>query len=172
MMRKMQQKEISEKKKTEKQTLIRLAEAELCEGPSEAVDEEEKERIRKRQAGTAVTEESFYEWKRKFDQEMNASLVADAPGSMAAGTGLLEDTSSPDESRPTGKQWFQMQTDKNYDDEEEEDDGGQQEASVEEAEGDDDGSENDDSDYDSSDLLDEDEEEGDDSSVDNESHEV
>jgi hypothetical protein len=34
-----------------------------------AVDKDEEERIRRRQAGTAVTIDSFMAWKKSFDEE-------------------------------------------------------------------------------------------------------
>ena len=43
---------------------------------SSEVDPEEEERMRKRQAGHAVTVEVFHEWKKKFDAERRALKIA------------------------------------------------------------------------------------------------
>jgi hypothetical protein len=59
-----------------------------------SIDPEELERIRKRQAGQAVTIEAFMEWKIKFEAEMLALKIAEH---------------GPDkekDDRPTGKQLF------------------------------------------------------------------
>jgi hypothetical protein len=40
-----------------------------------AIDKEEEERIRKRQAGTAVTIETFMAWKATFDEEQRLLLL-------------------------------------------------------------------------------------------------
>ena len=60
-----------------------------------SVDPEELERIRKRQAGQAVTVEAFMEWKMKFEAEMLALKIAQH--------GLID---KDKDDRPTGKQLF------------------------------------------------------------------
>ena len=41
-------------------------------------DREEEERIRKRQAGTAMSVETFLAWKEKFEKEMSEKAEAEA----------------------------------------------------------------------------------------------
>jgi hypothetical protein len=60
-----------------------------------SVDPEELERIRKRQAGQAVTIEAFMEWKMKFEAEMLALKIAQH--------GAID---KDKDDRPTGKQLF------------------------------------------------------------------
>ena len=48
------------------------------------MDPEEEERIRRRQAGTQVTPESFLAWKQRFDAEMLAIKMASDPSSVIA----------------------------------------------------------------------------------------
>lgn len=51
------------------------------------MDPEEEERIRRRQAGTQVTPETFYIWKQKFDEEQlqNEPMKEAASSSAAIG---------------------------------------------------------------------------------------
>lgn len=98
MMRRMQQQEVQRKAIAEKAAIFAAADAEV-KAKSEAIDEAELERIRKRQAGTAVTVESFMAWKKKFEEEMNA-LKATARTN-EGNNGELEKLS--------GKQWFLAQ---------------------------------------------------------------
>jgi len=92
MMRRMQQKDAVEKKKADRAAVGAAADSEM---KADIVDPEEQERIRKRQAGTQVTLESFIEWKTKFDAEMKA----------LAEQGKKVVVVDVDE-RPTGKQLF------------------------------------------------------------------
>eukprot|EP01037_Dinobryon_pediforme_P020436 gene20436-21060_t len=77
---------------------------------SEEVDLAELERIRKRQAGTQVTVESFNAWKAQFDEEMKqlqlAALLKSLGGTAAAAKQELLDDAL--HNRPTGKQLFLM----------------------------------------------------------------
>lgn len=41
----------------------------------QSIDKEEEERIRRRQAGTAVTIESFMAWKAAFDEEQRLAAL-------------------------------------------------------------------------------------------------
>ena len=91
MMRRMQQKDVAEKKKADKAAISAAADSEM---KADQNDPEEQERIRKRQAGTQVTLETFIEWKIKFDAEMKA--IADAGKKIVV---EIDD-------RPTGKQYF------------------------------------------------------------------
>ena len=97
MMRRMQQKESVEKKKADKAAVGAAADSELKDN---LLDPEEQERIRKRQAGTQVTLESFIEWKVKFEAEMKALAEQ--------GKKVVIATEADD--RPTGKQLFLMNT--------------------------------------------------------------
>lgn len=92
MMRRMQAKDAVEKKKQDKAAIGAAADSEM---KADIIDPEEQERIRKRQAGTQVTLESFIEWKTKFDAEMKA----------LAEQGKKVVVAEVDE-RPTGKQMF------------------------------------------------------------------
>jgi hypothetical protein len=78
MMLRMQNKEIEEKRKVSvKEDASKLSYA-LPGGDYDdelAIDKEEQERLRKRQAGNAVNPESFAAWKKKFDEEMRDNLV-------------------------------------------------------------------------------------------------
>ena len=67
MMRRMQQKDIQQKKQSDKAAVKAAADSEFRE---DEVDPAELERIRKRQEGTQVTAESFAKWKIAFDEEM------------------------------------------------------------------------------------------------------
>lgn len=108
MMRRIQQKEVIAKKEQEKAAVKEAADS---ESKSEQVDLQELERIRKRQAGTQVTVESFMAWKAAFDEEMRQQALAQkfqALGGTAAALAkhdLLEDGLL---SRATGKQLFLM----------------------------------------------------------------
>lgn len=68
-------------------------------------DEEEEERIRKRQAGTPMTAESFAAWKLAFDKEMD--LKAEEEARMGTSSGVMT-TAEKEEfyAKPTGKQLF------------------------------------------------------------------
>lgn len=130
MMRRMQQKDMQQKKQIEKQAIKAAADSEFQE---EFVDPAELERIRKRQEGTAVTLESFNAWKKEFDEEMalkelealraagpNATNALNALTSIivtsgaqaeeglsaAANTALLMEAFLAGDGRPTGKQYF------------------------------------------------------------------
>ena len=120
MMRRMQQKDMQQKKETEKAAIKHAADSEFKEV---VVDQAELERIRKRQAGTAVTVETFNKWKAAFDEEMAlkeleniragagsglAPLAAVTVGAVEEGSlaakAALETLAS--DGRPTGKQFF------------------------------------------------------------------
>ena len=103
MMRRMQQKDQVEKKKADKAAISAAADSEL---KADMIDPEEQERIRKRQAGTQVTLESFNEWKIKFDAEMKALAEQNKKVVISE----LED-------RPTGKQLFLLNKVKDDDEE-------------------------------------------------------
>lgn len=130
MMRRMQQKDLQQKKQTEKQAIKALADSEFQE---ESVDPAELERIRKRQEGTAVTLESFNKWKKEFEEEMAVkemeTLRAAGPNATnalnplaaitvtsgsqaeegmasAANLALLMESFLAGDGRPTGKQYF------------------------------------------------------------------
>lgn len=92
MMRRMQQKDVEVKKKAAKAAIIEAAESESKE---KVEDPAELERIRKRQAGTVVTIETFNEWKARFEAEQRA--LADV-----GGKGDVRDI----EDRLSGKQLF------------------------------------------------------------------
>lgn len=89
MMRRMTQKDVVEKKKEIKAAVAMAADRELSKGVD---DEEEQDRIRKRQAGTMVTVESFMKWKEAFESEQRA-LFGDKE-------------KETDGDKPTGKQLF------------------------------------------------------------------
>ena len=93
MMRKAQQKELEAKKREERAALASQADKEKN---AEEMTPEEKERLRRRQAGTPVTVESFKIWKTKFDSERKLAE--------AASRGPREDET--DQLRPSGKQLF------------------------------------------------------------------
>ena len=93
MMRRVQQKDAVEKKKVVKAAISAAADSEMR---AEIVDPAEQERIRKRQAGTQVTMETFVSWKIKFDEEMKAAAEAGKKGV----TVEVDD-------RPSGRQLFQ-----------------------------------------------------------------
>eukprot|EP01038_Epipyxis_sp_PR26KG_P016859 gene16859-23104_t len=67
MLRRMNQKETEIKKQSEKAAITAAADSEMR---AEQIDPEEIERIRRRQAGTQVTVESFMAWKAAYDLEM------------------------------------------------------------------------------------------------------
>jgi hypothetical protein len=93
MMRRVQQKDAVEKKIVDKAAISAAADAELR---ADVIDPEEQERIRKRQAGTHVTMETFIAWKIKFDDEMKAAADAERIGPVV----VVDD-------RPSGRQIFQ-----------------------------------------------------------------
>ncbi|CAE7649378.1 unnamed protein product, partial [Symbiodinium microadriaticum] len=92
MMRRMQQKDVEKKKQREKAAVISAADSEKV---GSALDPEEEERIRKRQAGHPVTMEVFMEWKVRFEQEMRELR-------MSQGGAASVDR----DDKPTGKQLF------------------------------------------------------------------
>jgi hypothetical protein len=117
MMRRMQQKETDKKKVDDKEARIEAADSEFNDKNS--IDPEELERIRKRQAGVAVTVESFMAWKRSFDTEMAArvgvgNVIEGAEFTVSAMKSEAEALQALIEQpiklhadgRPTGKQFF------------------------------------------------------------------
>lgn len=129
-MRRMQQKDMQQKKQTEKQAMKALADSEFQE---ESIDPAELERIRKRQEGTPVTVESFNKWKKEFEEEMalkemeairaaggnahnalnplaaitvTSGSNADEGLGSAANLALLMEQFLAGDGRPTGKQYF------------------------------------------------------------------
>lgn len=94
MMRRVQQKDAVEKKKVDKAAISAAADSEMR---AEIIDPAEQERIRKRQAGTQVTMETFISWKIKFDDEMRAIVEAGKKGNVVE----VDD-------RPSGRQLFQL----------------------------------------------------------------
>ena len=94
MMRRVQQKDAVEKKKVVKAAISAAADSEMR---AEIVDPAEQERIRKRQAGTQVTMETFILWKIKFDEEMKAVAEAGKKG-----------VAIEVDDRPSGRQLFQL----------------------------------------------------------------
>ena len=143
MMRRMQQKESVEKKKADKAAVGAAADSELKDN---LLDPEEQERIRKRQAGTQVTLESFIEWKGKFEAEMKA----------LAEQGKKVVIAEVDD-RPTGKQLFLLNTVK-ADEEDALVAAGEEEDIVVGKVGSDDGEDDDDDDDDDEDYVPEDDE--------------
>ncbi len=93
MMRRMQRKDVEEKKITQRAAIKAAADSEQRDKAQ--IDPEELERIRKRQAGVQVTAASFVAWKIKFDAEMAAK-----------GTAVTEST---DNQKLSGKQFFLAQ---------------------------------------------------------------
>ena len=81
MLRREQKKDTDQRRKDEKKAISLAADSELAK---EAVDPEEEERIRRRQAGQPVTVESFNAWKAKFEEEM--ALQANLFGAGVAAT--------------------------------------------------------------------------------------
>lgn len=78
MMRKEQQKGVAAQKAEKRAAINKAAD---MEGALESIDPEELERIRRRQAGTQVTVESFNAWKKKFNaeqQKKNSSVFTAA----------------------------------------------------------------------------------------------
>lgn len=90
MLRREQKKVVEDKKEAYKAAVKQAIDSERQETQ---VDEQELERQRRRQAGQAVTLETFLVWKTAFEQEMQAKNAR-------------KDNS--DESKPTGKQYFLM----------------------------------------------------------------
>lgn len=115
MMRRDQQKEMNARKQAEKAELAAAADNEL---KADHVDLDEMERIRKRQAGTPVTNDTFHAWKLKFMAEMNQQHFVIAGNSAAgstsqvdSGKGLakefkISNVAASGSDRLTGKQWF------------------------------------------------------------------
>lgn len=91
MMRRTQQKELDSRRKEERASAAAQADK---ENRGDAPTAEDLERIRRRQAGTPVTIESFNAWKQKFEQERRRGEACAA-----------EET---DMDRPSGKQLFMM----------------------------------------------------------------
>jgi len=105
MMRREQMKGMQSAKQEKKASLARAADKEIN---ADQIDPEEQERIRKRQAGQPVTEETFNAWKVLFEQELlEGSLAAEA-----AGETLTADQESRlkgirnTHDQPTGKELF------------------------------------------------------------------
>ena len=96
MMRKEQQKDLDIRKQVDKAAMTAAAD---MEGHDMSTDPHELERIRKRQAGTQVTVETFNSWKKNFDIEMKTGKAT--VFSMGAGTGA-----SAELERLSGKQLF------------------------------------------------------------------
>jgi hypothetical protein len=103
MLRREQQKEVESKKQLQRAAHKDLADNEFKDL---SIDPEELERIRKRQAGTQVTAESFAAWKSAFDEEMRLATEAAAvkAGMTQAQQQLIQQGGSED--RPTGKALF------------------------------------------------------------------
>ena len=97
MMRRSQQKDVETKKKAEKAAIIEAAESESKDKGEQ--DPAELERIRKRQAGTVVTLESFLEWKTKFEAEQREKELSELGGKAE----VLKEGA---EERLSGKQLF------------------------------------------------------------------
>ena len=97
MLRREQKKDTDQRRKDEKKAISLAADSELAK---EAVDPEEEERIRRRQAGQPVTVESFNAWKAKFEEEL--ALQANLFGTGAAVAGAA----GGGEVRLSGKQLF------------------------------------------------------------------
>lgn len=113
MLRRQNQKEIETKKQTTKAAMRELADNEFKDL---SIDPQELERIRKRQAGTQVTVETFMKWKVAFEAEMKRNA-----DTLAAKTGVLTATAiaaaAALDDRPTGKQMF-LQNKAKFDDDE------------------------------------------------------
>lgn len=103
MMRRMQQKDVEKKKIDTKRANALLADSEksAAVGP----DKEEEERIRKRQAGTAMSVEAFEAWKIAFDKEMSEKAAAAAKLDKNI-TIMTEEEKAEYYAKPTGKQLF------------------------------------------------------------------
>jgi hypothetical protein len=103
MLRREQQKEVESKKQLQRAAHKDLADNEFKDL---SIDPEELERIRKRQAGTQVTAESFAAWKSAFDEEMRLATESAAikAGLTQAQQQLIQQGGSED--RPTGKALF------------------------------------------------------------------
>lgn len=94
MMRRIHLKDNVTKKKAEKAAIIAAAENEMI--GKDQIDPLEEERIRKRQAGRAVTEETFNDWKCRFDKEM-----------LELQSALSDNADLKDfQLKLSGKQWF------------------------------------------------------------------
>ena len=92
MMRRMQQKDVEIKKKAEKAANSAAANAEIA---IKIIDPEEEERLRKREAGTPVTEETFNAWKKRFEEEMEKLAILSG-----------QDNNKDKTEKLTGKQLF------------------------------------------------------------------
>jgi hypothetical protein len=103
MMRRMQQKDVEKKKIEVKKAIVQQADAEknATVGP----DLEEEERIRKRQAGTAMSVEAFEAWKKSFDKEMSDKAAAAAKLDKSI-TVMTEEEKEEYYAKPTGKELF------------------------------------------------------------------
>jgi hypothetical protein len=121
----MQQKDMQQKKQSEKAAITAAADSEFREV---IIDPAEQERIRRRQEGTPVTLETFNQWKKAFEDEMAAkeleALRSGGPVSNLAplaavtiGAGNLDESGAnvkalletlAADGRPTGKQYFMM----------------------------------------------------------------
>jgi len=103
MMRRMQQKDVEKKKIDDKKAIALLADSEknATVGP----DREEEERIRKRQAGTAMSVEAFEAWKIAFDKEMSEKAAAAAKLDKSIVV-MTEEEKAEYYAKPTGKQLF------------------------------------------------------------------
>lgn len=103
MMRRMQQKDVEKKKIDTKKANALLADSEKSAivGP----DREEEERIRKRQAGTAMSVEAFEAWKTAFDKEMSEKAAAAAKLDKNVVV-MTEEEKAEYYAKPTGKQLF------------------------------------------------------------------
>lgn len=124
MMRRINQKDIQQKKVEQKAALKAQADFEYKDVE---IDPEEMERIRKRQEGTQVTVETFLLWKKAFDEEMNANDIllrksgittSNLMSPLATVTiGITvpnnqintSETALLNDERPTGKQFFLSQ---------------------------------------------------------------
>lgn len=96
MLRREQQKEVESKKQSAKAAMKALADSEFKDL---SVDPEELERIRRRQAGTQVTVESFMKWKAEFNEEMRLKALAEAAKAGVSSSSVVEE-------KLTGKQFF------------------------------------------------------------------
>lgn len=110
MIRRHQQKEVEAKKQHLKAEIVQMADRERFAEVEKVVDEEELARIRKRQAGTQVTVESFLAWRKTFDAEQeqlakssNVPLPTVTSSTSSAPVSLIDDRSL------TGKQFFLLQ---------------------------------------------------------------
>lgn len=94
MIRREQKKVVEEKKEAYRAAVKAAADSENREPQ---IDKAELERLQKRQAGVAVTVETFMAWKVKFDEEMSK---LESMKKVGKGQGEF------DENKISGKQWF------------------------------------------------------------------